>query len=217
MINYFNSRVFQALFLSLCLAFSADVLANDQEEIAVACKNDNAAAVAKFFEKGLDPNSLDASGTPLIVLATTHGAGNVIRMLASNPKINLNNTGKNGESALAVAAYKNNREVLDLLLSKGALLETPGWTAMHYAASAGHLDMVQYLISKKATLDPLSANKTTPMMMAARSRHTHVVKALLEAGANPAAKNDSDLTTADYLDRHKETELAEQVRKRLPK
>jgi uncharacterized protein len=214
MTNDFNWRSIAAIISFVGLVFAGSVQATEQEDFFQACKNDNATAVSKYLERGMDPNLVDSTGSSALVLATIAESNKVVKLLASQPKIDINNAGTTGETAIAVAALRNNRELVDLFLSKGAKLDNPGWTAMHYAASAGHLDMVNYLISKKAALDPLSANKTTPMMMAARGRQTHVVKALLAAGANPSAVNDAGLSTADYLERHKETELAADVRKR---
>jgi uncharacterized protein len=215
--NYLNKNWFRGLLLSTSLFAFGTVQASDQDDFLIACKNDNAQAVASYLSKGMNPNLLDSNGSPALVVATTYDANNVIKLLLAQPKIEVNNSGTAGETAIAVAAYRDKRETLDLLLAKGANLDTPGWTALHYAASAGHLDMVKYLLSKRAAIDAPSANKTTPIMMAARARQTHVVKALVEAGASVSNANDAGLTAADYLDRHKESDLAAELRKRAGK
>jgi uncharacterized protein len=218
MINYFKLKRLVWVGFSLSVLLASNAWATDQEDFLLACKNDNQSTVSSLLAKGIDPNTPDSTGTPALVLATNYNANNVVKLLISQPKINVNDGGQASETALAVAALRNNRELVDLLLAKGANLDhpadKPGWTALHYAASEGHLEMVKYLLSKKASLDAPSANKTTPIMMAARARQTHVVKALLEAGANPSLANEAGFTAADYLDRHNETDLAAELRKK---
>jgi len=51
-------------------------------------------------------------------------------------------------------------------------------------------------------------------MMAARHEHADAVRLLIEAGADPSARNEAGLDAADYAQRRGDTELAVMLRER---
>jgi len=59
-----------------------------------------------------------------------------------------------------------------------------GCTAIGMAAEAGLGDLVQLLISAKATLDTVTDDGMTPMMLACKNGHGDAARVLAEAGAN---------------------------------
>jgi hypothetical protein len=65
-----------------------------------------------------------------------------------------------------------------------------GWTALHYAAYQGHVDIVEKLLettsSKSKLVDKQNSIGFTPLFYAAQRDHMAVVKLLLANGANPA-------------------------------
>jgi flagella basal body P-ring formation protein FlgA len=65
------------------------------------------------------------------------------------------------------------------LIDKGAEINHPGWTALHYGAAAGSLPIVRLLLDHDAYIDAESPNKTTPLMMAARGGHREVAASCL--------------------------------------
>merc|ERR1740117_2607358 len=79
------------------------------------------------------------------------------------------------------------------LLDAGAereALDDGNKTALHYAASRGHTQVVKVLIARGSIVDAQSAQKVTALQMAAEKAHVEVIKALLAAGANVAAQAD---------------------------
>ena len=59
-----------------------------------------------------------------------------------------------------------------------------GQTALHFGARAGHADVVHMLLEGKANPNALTTEaQATPLMYASAGGHTHVVRALLRAGA----------------------------------
>lgn len=97
-----------------------------------------------------------------------------------------------GETALMLAAWKNRKEVMRWLLEHGAQPNRTDreWTALHYAALAGHAGRVEDLLAAGADVNARSTNGSTVVMMAAREGHAALAERLLEAGANPVLKND---------------------------
>jgi uncharacterized protein len=214
-----HSKNIQHLTLMLTLivltaVFSASAQAGAFEEFFDAIRLNKPADVSKMLTRGMDVNSVNEQGTPAIVFAATYKADDVLKLLVEQRKANIEAVGPTGETALSVTAWHGNQTLVAFLLAKGAQVNRQGWTALHYAAGAGHKELVKFLLDKSAYIDAHSPNQTTPLMMAARERRTDIVRLLLEEGADPSQTNQAGLTAADYLDRHKETTMAAELRQR---
>ena len=107
------------------------------------------------------------------------------------------------------------------MIEKGADINKPGWTPLHYAATAGDVPLIKILLENYAYIDAESPNKTTPLMMAAQYGTTGAVKLLLEEGADVSLKNDLGLTAIDFAQNAKRQEsvdvIAAFVRAQQPK
>ena len=119
-------------------------------------------------------------------------------MLLASPQINLEARAPNGDTALMVAAYKGEKDIVAALLDKGAEPNRPGWTALHYAAASGSLDIARMLLEKSAYIDASAPNRTTPLMMAAGGGQTAMIKLLIEEGADQTIRNDAGMTARDF-------------------
>jgi TonB family protein len=73
-----------------------------------------------------------------------------------------------------------------------------GWTALMYAADAGHDAAVRLLIDAGGTFNSTDVAQVTPLHLAARRGRTQVVQRLLEAGADFQAR-DADGRTPLFL------------------
>jgi len=141
----------------------------------------------------------------------------VFKLLLDTPGVDIEAKSHNGDDALMIASYEGNLPAVQALLAKGAHVNRPGWTALHYAAAAGADDIVKLLIAHHANLDARSPNKTTPMMMAARGGHIMIVKTLLDAGADATLKNALGLNAIDFAQRHGFNDIVEGLTYRLKK
>ncbi|MDP5008852.1 MAG: ankyrin repeat domain-containing protein, partial [Glaciimonas sp.] len=161
---------------------------------------------------GLDPNVRggERSNTGLI-LAVQENAMKSFDVLLNTKGVNLNAEAGNGDTALMVAAYKNNVEAVKALLEKGAAVNKIGWTALHYAATAGNNDIVKILLKAGADVNAPSANKTTPLMMAARNGKNVTMALLEKAGANATVKNDVGMNAMDFFKKFKAPGKAEDM------
>jgi uncharacterized protein len=200
--------------VALSFSFLQSAQAGAFEDFFDAVRLNKPTEVSKMLARGMDANSVNEQGTPAIVVAATYKADEVVKLLSTQRKINLEAAGATGETALTVTAWHGNQVLVSFLLEKGAQINRQGWTALHYAAGAGHKDLVKFLLDQSAYIDAHSPNQTTPLMMAARERRTDIVRLLLEEGADPSQKNQAGLSAADYLDRHKETAMAQELRQR---
>jgi ankyrin repeat protein len=90
---------------------------------------------------------------------------------------------------LMIAARAGDMEAALRLLNEGAEVNATsatGYTALHYAASKGHADVVRLLLRHGADPDLREAGaELTILMSAAKRGRVDVVKALLEGGAKP--------------------------------
>jgi ankyrin repeat protein len=65
----------------------------------------------------------------------------------------------------------------------------PGQTALSRAAIKGHEAVVELLLEKGADVESKDSDGLTPLSWAARGGHEAVVKLLLEKGADTESKN----------------------------
>lgn len=177
-----------------------------------AVQVDNVSAVKEMAGKAIDPNEINpVGGEPALVLAVREGSMRVFDALLLHPGIDLEARAMNGNTALMMAAFKNNRRAAEALLAKGAKVNRAGWTPLHYAAAGGAEEIARLLIARKAQLDALSPRESgayTPLMMAAREAQPGMVRLLLEQGADPALKNTEGLTAAQIAERAGQAEIA---------
>lgn len=160
---------------------------------------DNASGVRSMLAEGMNPNLADAQrGDIPLVLALRDDADKVFKILLDAPGIDLEARSANGNTALMMAAYKHKRDAVDALLAKGAKVNQSGWTALHYAASAGDLPIMKVLLEREAVLDARAPANITPLMFAAREGQEGAVKLLLSWGADASLKSDHGWTAAQF-------------------
>jgi ankyrin repeat protein len=167
----------------------------------------------------VDPNELNPlGGEPALVVAVREGSINVLKVLLAHPGTRVDAAAMNGNTALMMAAYKRNMPALEALLAKGAAVQRPGWTALHYAAAGGDNDIAALLIERGARVDavsPAASGAYTPLMMAAREGHQDSALFLLEHGANPMLKNGEGLNAAQIAERADHKPIAAAIQARL--
>jgi ankyrin repeat protein len=147
-----------------------------------------------FDSNTIEPERLDTA----LLIAVRQGSVKVTQVLLSTPGVNLDARSRNGDTSLMLAAFKKDLAVARALIEKGAEINRPGWTALHYAATVGSLPIVRLLLDHDAYIDAESPNKTTPLMMAARGGHRDVIDYLISQGADLDAKNELGLTAVDF-------------------
>ena len=105
-------------------------------------------------------------------------------------------------TALQCAAINGNKEMVNLLLAKNALVthqDRTGWTALQAAASSGHSEIVQCLIDQGSHVDTQNSSGYTALHQAALQAYVDVVKVLCNehAGRNHLSeKEESPLLCA---------------------
>lgn len=200
-----------ALGVGLLMA-STTVLAGAYQDFFDALRRDDAPTVVGLLQRGFDPNAVDPQGTPALIIAVRDRAHRVGQALIAQPQLDVDRRNALDETALMVAALQGDLASVRALVQRGAQINRPGWTPLHYAATGGHADVVKFLLDESAYIDAESPNGTTPLMMAARQKQVTVLRQLIDEGADPTLRNQAGLDAADYLERWGERDAAEFVR-----
>lgn len=179
-----------------------------------AIARDDVQRVQTLLLRGADTNAVHPQFGPAIVVAARERAWNVVRELAGIAGTRIDAPNARGETAAMLAALHGNLDIVRLLVEKGAEVNRPGWTLLHYAAVSGSVDLLRYLIDLNAYIDAQSPNHTTPLMMAARHDRIDAARLLVEAGADPTPRNDAGRDAADYFVGNGKPDEARWIRER---
>ncbi len=197
--DYFKYLI--KLFVFIGLFMNSFAHAGAYDDFFIAIKRDDARTVQNLLQRGFDPNTLDPNSFHGLFLALREPSLKVAHILIQAQKIDLNVLSADDESPLMMAVFKGQVELAQQMIEKGADVNKTGWTPLHYAATAGHVQLMSMLLAKYAYIDAESPNKTTPLMMAAHYGTPGAVKLLLEEGADVSLKNDLGLSAIDFAQR----------------
>jgi len=177
-----------------------------------AVQLDDARTVRSMLGSQINPNDTNpVGGEPPLVLALREGAMDVFKTVLEHPATRVDTPAVNGNTALMMAAFKGNQPAAEVLIAKGAAVNGPGWTPLHYAAASGNTAIAGLLLQHGAKLDavsPRASGSYTPLMMAAREGEEDTARFLLERGASPKLKNGEGLTAAQIAARAEHSSLA---------
>ncbi len=172
---------------------------NSYREWFDAIRLDDPRRLNGLLARGFDPNTVEPERFDTgLILAVRQKSPKVFNLLLQHPEVNLDARSQNGDTALMIAAFQSDTASAIALIAKGAEINRPGWTALHYAAASGSLAIIRHLLDESAFIDAESPNKTTPLMMAARGGHDEAVSLLLAEGADVLLTNEAGLTAADF-------------------
>jgi len=191
-----------ALFASALLALPptaprAQALYDAFVEAVAADRSDQ---VRALLARGIDPNTVDPRGDPVLLVAARAGwQPTVDVLLAAGAKVDARNAF--GDRAIMVAALGGHLAIVKTLLRRGAALDTPGWTPLIYAATNGQTEVARYLLDVGANINAAAPNGTTALMMAVRGGHGATVDLLLARGADVNQRNQNGATALGWATR----------------
>jgi ankyrin repeat protein len=197
LIKYFK-KIIKYIVLYGFISSSISALAGSYEDFFKAIRNDEVKVVSNLLARGFDPNTVSLNAEPAILLCLVHDSLKTFELIAKHPKTQLNVRNSHGESALMLVSLKGHLPLAKLLVSRDADINHPGWTPLHYAATGGHVEIIQLLLDESAYIDAESPNGSTPLMMAARYGNAKSVQLLLNEGADFEVKNQLGLTALDF-------------------
>jgi ankyrin repeat protein len=189
--------------LTLAAALAAPAMAAEQSDDEVdffrAAQLDNVAAVKKMLVRGVNPNAREPGGETGLIVAMRYEANKVATLLMDQPGIDMEAKAPNGNTALMMAAFRQNKPMVLDMIKRGAQVNQKGWAALHYSAAAGSTEITTILLDHHAYIDAESPSGMTPLMIAAREGQEKVVELLLEQGADATLKDGGfHLTAAEF-------------------
>src|SRR5919198_5304749 len=104
-------------------------------------------------------------------------------MVSAEPEL-IDARGRTGESAILTAVYHRQKEIVNLLVARGATL------TLFEACAAGEVERAERLIAEgDAPIQSHSADGWTPLHLAAFFGHTRIAEMLLARGADVTARS----------------------------
>jgi ankyrin repeat protein len=162
------------------LSLSAAVQAQALEDSLRAALEGDLVTLQKLLDRGTSPDTSDADGNTLLMMAARGGHLNAAEFLVSR-KASVNKQSAVGDTALMAASLKGQLPVVRFLLENGAILNPPNWTPLHYAAFEGRTAVVRFLLEKGANKDAVAPNEYTALMLAVRGSHEETARMILYA------------------------------------
>lgn len=178
--------------------YVSSAIAGSYEDFFIAVKRNDGRTITALVERGFDPNTRGPNGE-IGLVAALHGENMAAaEALFARPDIRLDLLNGAGESALMMAALRGDLGWCERLIARGAPVNKPGWSPLHYAASGPEPKIIALLLERGAIVDAESPDRTTPLMMAARYGKEDSVKLLLARGADAKRTNDRNMNAADF-------------------
>jgi len=149
--------------------------------------------VEYLIGKGANVNLKDSEGETALLWAASNSLPSAKILVENGAKVNIAaNDGMTPflQATLGVSSGKVTIEMCNLLRKNGANINASltkksaaGWTALHYAAVNGDIELVKYLIRYGANVNKSTGEGSTPLFLAKLGNHEEVVQLLKKAGA----------------------------------
>ena len=214
--RYFSLLSFYAILsiTNLCFAQTPAQIS----DFSRAAKLDDPGQVRTLLIAGISPNTVDAKGDPMLVIAIRDKSALVTELLLNQKSTDVDLSNLNGETPLMMASITGNLPVVKkLVLEKKAKIDHIGWTPLHYACAKGQIEVAQFLVANGADVNSRSLNGTTPLMMAAQSGNEPLIKFLLDNGADIQLRNELGFSVIDIAEIYQKPWIAKGLESRWQK
>ncbi|MDD8014239.1 MAG: ankyrin repeat domain-containing protein [Acidobacteriota bacterium] len=185
---------------------------NLNEDLVAAAWSDDSGEIQRLLKAGAEINAKDGFGFTALMRASERGNAELVKaLLQAGADIKVKR--ENGWTALQDACSANQLEALKVLLDAGADPNergTDGTGILLWAVGYGYTEVVRELVKAGTRIDdPIDRFGQTPLMQAARTGKTEIIRTVLELGAKINAKDREGKTALDYAKENGHAEIAE--------
>ncbi|XP_067668012.1 serine/threonine-protein phosphatase 6 regulatory ankyrin repeat subunit B-like [Haliotis asinina] len=160
----------------------------DMTPVVTAALQGHRDMVELLVSRGADVSLVDVYCDNILHYACVGGDRTTVEFVLSLDAVDVNSRGGVGRTPVMAAALGGHRDVVELLVSRGAdvsLVDHDGDNILHVACEGGDRTTVEFVLS----LDAVDVNSRdgggwTPVMAAARGGHRDVVELLVSRGAD---------------------------------
>ncbi|KAJ6002962.1 hypothetical protein N7451_005509 [Penicillium sp. IBT 35674x] len=148
------------------------------------------------WKEWFDSNNEGGQGKPRNKLAKPH-------VLLLEHGADVSTRTESGRSPLWTASFRGDLDLVSLLASKEAILDTEDQTAytpLNIALSQGHLEIVKILLNNNADIQAMTKVGWTPLHLASRKGALEIVKILIDKGAEINSTDRRGWTPGGHLE-----------------
>ncbi|MCK6409750.1 ankyrin repeat domain-containing protein [Thauera sp.] len=204
-------RLIATAAFAACGFGSHAVFAGSHDDALSAASMGDEKELVSLIQHGLDPDTVDAQGNTLLILAAREGHTAAVEALVSR-RARLDYRNPAGDSALMLAVLRGHEDTARALIKAGAAVAHDGWAPLHYAAFEGRDSLIEPILAAGAEVNVPAPNKATALMLAARNGHIEVVRRLLALPQTDLnALNDAGLSADAWALQNNNTDIAELI------
>ena len=190
----------QEAMVKMLLQLGADPSKDNFSPLAMAALFGSAGITRLLLDYGSDVNTVNQHHRTPLSYAAESGNLSCVRMLIdAGADVNMVDKGEN--TPLHYAERYGTSDAVDALLAAGAEVVPldAGRTPLSVAAEREYRRTVDVMLSKPAEIEGVDSSGETPLHWAVLNQNWHIIRALINAGYHPTAKNSNDVMVVDLV------------------
>lgn len=173
---------------------------DDTNPLAMAALIGSVGITRLLLDYGTNVNTLDECHRTPLSYAAEIGHLTCIRMLI-DAGADVNMVDERENPPLHYAEMYGMSDAVDVLLAAGAEVVPleAGRTPLSVAAEREYRRTVDVILSKPSEIEGMDSSGETPLHWAVLNQNWHIIRALINAGYHPAAKNSNNVMVVDLV------------------